>query len=47
MYGGAGEVHTGFWCGDLRERDHLEVLGVDVKMVLKRILKKRERGERD
>jgi hypothetical protein len=33
-----GEVHTGFWCGDLRETDHLEDLGVDVKIVLKRIL---------
>jgi hypothetical protein len=26
---GAGEVHTGFWWGDMRERDHLEDLGVD------------------
>jgi hypothetical protein len=26
---GTGEVHTGFWWGDLRERDHLEDLGVD------------------
>jgi len=25
-YGGTGEVHTGFWRGDLRERDHLEDL---------------------
>jgi hypothetical protein len=23
-----GEVHTGFWWGDLRERDHLEDLGI-------------------
>jgi hypothetical protein len=23
-----GEVHTGFWWGDLREGDHLEDLGV-------------------
>jgi hypothetical protein len=44
---GSGEVHTGFWWGDLRERDHLEDLGIDVKIVLKRILKKRERGGRD
>jgi len=26
---GSGEVHTGFWWGQLRERDHLEDLGVD------------------
>jgi hypothetical protein len=24
-----GEVHTGFWWRDLRERDHLKDLGVD------------------
>jgi hypothetical protein len=24
-----GEVHKGFWWGDLRERDHLKDLGVD------------------
>jgi hypothetical protein len=24
-----GEVHTGFWWGNLREREHLEDLGVD------------------
>ena len=23
-YGGRGEVHTGFWWGNLRERDHLD-----------------------
>jgi hypothetical protein len=25
---GRGEKHTGFWCGSLRERDHLENLGI-------------------
>lgn len=25
-----GEVHTGVWCGKLREREHLEDLGVEV-----------------
>jgi hypothetical protein len=35
-----GEVHTGFWWGDLRERDHLEVLGIDGRIMLKWILKK-------
>jgi hypothetical protein len=24
-----GEVHTEFWWGDLKERDHLQDLGVD------------------
>jgi hypothetical protein len=35
-----GELHTGFWCGNLRERDHLEDLGVDRRLILKLILKK-------
>jgi hypothetical protein len=35
-----GEVHTGFWWGDVREGDHLEDLGVDVRIILKRIFKK-------
>jgi hypothetical protein len=30
---GTGEVHTGFWWGDLTERDHLESLGVDVRIL--------------
>ena len=25
-----GELYTGFWWGSLRERDHLEDLGVDL-----------------
>jgi hypothetical protein len=35
-----GEVHTGFELGDLRERDHLEDLGVDKRILLKWIFKK-------
>jgi len=27
--GGRGEMYTGFWWGNLRERDHLEDPGVD------------------
>jgi hypothetical protein len=32
---GKGEMHTGFWKGDLREGDHLGDLGVDGKKILK------------
>jgi len=37
---GSGEVHTGFWWGNLRERGHLEDLGVDGAIILKWICKK-------
>jgi hypothetical protein len=37
---GTGEVHTGFWWGDLRERDHLEDLDVDGRIISKWIFKK-------
>jgi len=35
-----GEVHTEFWWRDLKERHHVEDLGIDEKMILKWILKK-------
>jgi hypothetical protein len=37
---GAGDVHTEFWCGSLKKRGPLEDLGVDVTIILKRILRK-------
>jgi hypothetical protein len=35
-----GEVHTGFWWGDLREGDHFEDPGVDRRIILNWIFKK-------
>jgi hypothetical protein len=35
-----GEVHRGLWWGSLREGDHLEDPGVDVRVILKWIFKK-------
>jgi hypothetical protein len=32
---GEGEVHTGFWSGDMREGDHLEDADVDGNIILK------------
>jgi hypothetical protein len=40
----AGEVHKGFWWGDLRKRDHLEDLGLDERTILKWIFRKWEEG---
>jgi hypothetical protein len=37
-----GEVHTGFWWRYLREGDHLKDPGVDGKIILKLIFKKRD-----
>jgi hypothetical protein len=37
---GRGEVHTGFWCGNLWGRDDLNDTGVDGRIVLKWIFRK-------
>jgi hypothetical protein len=34
-----GQVHTGFWWGNLKERDHLEDKGADGKIILKWIFR--------
>jgi hypothetical protein len=39
-YGGKERSHTGFWWGNLRERDYLEGPGVDGRIILKWIFKK-------
>ena len=35
---GAGQVRTGFWMGDLSERDHLEELGLERIVMLEWII---------
>jgi hypothetical protein len=37
---GIGEVYTGFWWGNLRERDNLEYPGLDGRIILRWIFKK-------
>jgi hypothetical protein len=36
---GNGEVHKGFWWGDLRKTHHLEDLGIDRRILLEWIYK--------
>ena len=33
-------MRTGFWCGNLGERDHFEYPGVDGRIILRRIFGK-------
>jgi hypothetical protein len=37
---GRGEACTGFWCGNLRERDHWRDPGVDGRITLRLIFRK-------
>jgi len=39
-YGGRGEVYTGLWWGNLRERGHLEDAGADGRIILKKLFSK-------
>jgi hypothetical protein len=41
-----GEVYTGFWWGNLRERDHLGDPGVDGRIMLRWIFRKWNVGVR-
>jgi hypothetical protein len=36
---GRGEVHTGFWWGKVRERDHLEDSGLEGRIILRWIIR--------
>ena len=37
---GIGEAYTGFWCANLKDRDHLGDPGVDGRIILKCIFRK-------
>ena len=41
---GRGEVYTGFWWGNLREKDHLKDSGVDGWIILRWIFRKWDWG---
>jgi hypothetical protein len=44
---GRGQVHTEFWWGKLRERDHLEDPGIGGRIILRWIFKKWDGGGMD
>jgi hypothetical protein len=41
---GRGEVYTGVWCGNLRERDHLEEPGIEGRKIIVWIFRKWDVG---
>jgi len=41
---GRGGVYTGFWWGNLRERDHLEDSGMDGRLIFRCIFRKWDVG---
>jgi len=43
-YGGRGEVYTGFWWGNLRERDYLGDPDIDGRIILRWIFRKWDVG---
>jgi hypothetical protein len=44
---GIGEPYTGFWLGNLRERDHVGDPGMDGRIILKWFFRKRYLGGMD
>jgi hypothetical protein len=44
---GLGELYTGFWWGNLRERDHLGDPGIDGRILLRWIFRKWDVGGKD
>ena len=42
---GNGELHTGFWLGDLRKRRYLEDLGTGGRIIIKCVFKKCDGGK--
>ena len=43
-YAGRGDAYTGFWWGNLREREHMQDPNVDVRIILRWILRKCDVG---